>query len=132
MRKFFKKALVFGGVALAAHFGFKAYKRFSGVAKLAKSLPEFLNNIYGERPKLDVNQSLNMLNIKVGFTPEILEKHEDIETTVREYIDDFHPEMARGAINIEVVALMEDDEGEEPFEDEEMEEEAPIQEQEED
>jgi len=127
MKKFFKKALVFGGVALAAHFGFKAYKRFSGITKLAKSLPEFLNYIYGERPKLHVNQSLNMLNLKVEFSPEILEKHEDIETTVREYIDDFHPEMARGAITIEVIARSEEDEGEVPFEEEDEEEEAPVQ-----
>ena len=123
MKKIFKKALVLGGVAPAAHFGFKAYKRVSGIAKLAKSLPEFLNNIYGERPKLSVNQNLNILNIKVQFSPEILEKHEDIETTVREYIDDFHPEMARGAINIEVTALQGDEEGEEYFEEEDEEEE---------
>ncbi len=113
MSKFFKKVLVLGGVALAAHFGLKAYKRINGLAKLDKSLPEFLNNVYGEKPKLSINQTLNLLSIKLGFPQEILDKHTDIETTVREYIDDFYPEMAKGAINIEIYAKTED-EGEEP------------------
>ncbi len=118
MKRFMKKALVLGGVALAAHFGLKAYKRINGLTKLAKSLPEFLNNVYGDKPKLSINQALNMLNIKLGFTQEILDKHTDIETTVREYIDDFYPEMAKGAINIEINVKTED-EGEEPAEEEE-------------
>ncbi|MCB5246825.1 MAG: hypothetical protein LHW57_02200 [Candidatus Cloacimonetes bacterium] len=113
MNKFFKKVLVMGGVALAAHFGLKAYKRINGLTKLDKSLPEFLNNVYGAKPKLGINQTLNLLSIKLGFPQEILDKHTDIETTVREYIDDFYPEMAKGAINIEIYAKTED-EGEEP------------------
>lgn len=113
MNKFFKKVLVLGGVALAAHFGLKAYKRINGLTKLDKSLPEFLNNVYGAKPKLGINQTLNLLSIKLGFPQEILDKHTDIETTVREYIDDFYPEMAKGAINIEIYAKTED-EGEEP------------------
>ncbi|MDD4224612.1 MAG: hypothetical protein PHD87_08525 [Candidatus Cloacimonetes bacterium] len=113
MNKFFKKVLVMGGVALAAHFGLKAYKRINGLTKLDKSLPEFLNNVYGAKPKLSINQTLNLLSIKLGFPQEILDKHTDIETTVREYIDDFYPEMAKGAINIEIYAKTED-EGEEP------------------
>lgn len=123
MNKLLKKALVLGGVALAAHFGLKAYKRINGTVKLSKSLPEFLNNVYGEKPKMSINQNLNMLSIKLGFEQEVLDKHTDIEATVREYIDDFYPEMAKNAINIEIYAKTdeEDEEGEEPAEEEEPE-----------
>lgn len=121
MNKFFKKVLVLGGVALAAHFGLKAYKRISGIAKLDKSLPEFLNNVYGAKPKISINQTLNLLSIKLGFPQEILDKHTDIETTVREYIDDFYPEMAKGAITIDIYAKTAEDEGEEVAEEEEPE-----------
>ncbi len=120
MNRFFKKVLVLGGVALAAHFGLKAYKRVNGLAKLDKSLPEFLNNVYGAKPKININQTLNMLTIKLGFPQEILDKHTDIETTVREYIDDFYPEMAKGAINIDITATT-GDEGEDLAEEEEPE-----------
>jgi len=104
MNKFFKNVIVMGGVALAAHFGLKAYKRINGITKLAKSLPEFLNNVYGEKPKCTFNSTMNMMSIKLGFSQEILDKHTDIETTVREYIDDFYPELAKCTIDIDVYA----------------------------
>ncbi|NLA44540.1 MAG: hypothetical protein GX869_02685, partial [Candidatus Cloacimonetes bacterium] len=50
MKKFFKNTLIVAGVALAAHFGVKAYKRINGVIKLSKSLGDFLNNVYGVKP----------------------------------------------------------------------------------
>ncbi len=78
MKKFFKKILILGGTLAAAHFGFKAYKKISGTAKLSKSLPEFLNNVYGEMPQVNVNHTLNSTRIKVFFSQEILDKHTDI------------------------------------------------------
>ena len=113
MRKFFKTILFLGGTALAAHFGFKAFKRINGAVKLAKSLPEFLSNVYGEFPQVDVNRTLNSFSIKIGFTSEILEKHDDIENTVREYIDDFYPEVTKCLIDVEIYEKGEE-EGEEP------------------
>ena len=80
----------------------KAYKRLSGVAKLAKSLPEFLNNVYGERPKLDINRSFNTIAIKIGYSQEIIDKHNDIETTVREYVDDFYPDLSKCSVDVSI------------------------------
>lgn len=115
MNKFFKNVIVLGGIALATHFGLKTYKRINGIAKLSKSLPEFLNNVYGEKPKCSFTSSMNMLSIKLGFPQEILDKHTDIETTVQEYIDDFYPELAKCTIDIDVYAKT-TDEGEDVVE----------------
>jgi hypothetical protein len=100
--KFFKTLFVVGGTALAGYFGFKLYKIVSNITKLHKSLPEFLNNVYGEKPALHINHNLKAATIKVGFSQEILDKHNDIESTVREYIDDFYPELAKSTIVIEL------------------------------
>ncbi len=121
MKKFFKSLLWIGGAAVAAHFGIKAYKRVSGTAKLSQSLPEFLSNVYGELPLLNVNASLGQLNISARFSEEIIEKHDDIENTIREYVADFYPELAKFAINVDILAL--DDENEEPEMDEDEDEE---------
>jgi hypothetical protein len=94
--------LLLGGTAVAAHFGLKAYRRVNGIVKLSKSLPEFLSNVYGESPQINVNQGLGHITIKVGFSQEILDKHDDIENTIREYIDDFYPEVARCSVEIDV------------------------------
>ena len=122
MKKFFKAILFLGGTALAAHFGLKAYKRINGTVKLSKSLPEFLNNVYGEMPEMHINRTLNSLNIKIGFNQEILDKHSDIDNTVQEYIDDFYPELVKNSIEISV--HLKGEEPEEVNEDSETPEEA--------
>jgi hypothetical protein len=94
MKKFFKNTLIVAGVALAAHFGVKAYKRINGVVKLSKSLGDFLNNVYGTKPKVSINSGINTINstnIKVQFPQEILDKYTDIETTIREILMIFIP-----------------------------------------
>lgn len=117
MKKFFKGLLIVGGVALAAQFGLKTYKRINGTVKLSKSLPEFLNNVYGEMPEMNINRTMNSLKIKIGFSQDILDKHSDIENTVQEYIDDFYPELAKNSVDINIHLI-----GEEPMEEEESEE----------
>ena len=108
MKKFFKAILVIGGTALAAHFGLKAYKKINGTVKLSKSLPQFLNNVYGEMPKVNISQSLNTTSIKLFFSQEILDKHNDIENTVKEYIDDYYPELAKNVVDVSVQAKSEE------------------------
>lgn len=109
MNKFFKTVFVLGGTALAGYFGLKAYKKINGIVKLSKSLPEFLNNVYGEKPKVNMNQTMNSLSIKVGFCQETLDKHTGIEATVREYVNDFYPELGKCALNIEIGCREEED-----------------------
>lgn len=121
MKKFFKTVLYIGGAATAAHFGIKAYKRMSGTAKLSQTLPEFLSNVYGELPLLNLHASLGQLNITARFSEEIIEKHNDIENTIREYVADFYPELAKFAINVDILAM--DESNNEPEAEEEGDEE---------
>lgn len=102
MKKFFKTILFLGGAAAAAHFGIKHYKRYSALAKLSNSLPEFLSNVYGEQPILDIDSSLGQLSISVSFSVAIIDKHDDIEATIRDYIQDFYPEVSKYAVNIDI------------------------------
>ena len=118
MKKIFKTILIGGATILAAHFGLKAYKRISGIAKLAKSLPEFMNNVYGEAPILKINRSFNTIFIRAGFTQDTLDKHSDIESTIREYVDDFYPDLSKCSVDIDIYVPGE----EEDFEAEEEEE----------
>jgi len=110
--KFFKTLFVIGGTVAAGYFGLKLYKKISAITKLHKSLPEFLNNVYGEKPTLHINHNLKTMTVKVGFSQEIIDKHTDIQSTVKEYIDDFYPELTKGDLNIEVYDKgMEQEEG---------------------
>ncbi len=116
MKKFFKTIFLLGGTAVAAHFGLKAYRRINGIVKLSKSLPEFLSNVYGETPKLSMNQAMNHLTIQLSFSQEIIDKHDDIENTIREYIDDFYPEVAKCSVDIKIGIKGEEEPEEDPVE----------------
>ncbi len=124
MKKIFKGILIAGATILAAHFGLKTYRRLSGIAKLAKSLPEFLNNVYGEAPKLKINRSFNTVTIRAGFSQETLDKHSDIESTIREYVDDFYPDLSKCSVDVDIYVPGEEEEEQESFEAETEEQEA--------
>ncbi len=113
MKKFFKSLLILGGTAAAGYLGFKAYKKVSSIVRLSKALPEFLKNVYGEIPKIHINMALNKVIIKTGFTQEIIDKHEDIESTVREYVEDFFPSLGNKKLSIHVYVKGEEDEEDE-------------------
>ena len=95
MSKFFKKTFGLAIMAGLGYLGLKVYKIIKGSMKLSKNLPEFLTNVYGEKPSISINKNFRALRLKVGFSTEILEQNNDIEAIILEYIEDFYPELAK-------------------------------------
>lgn len=102
MAKLYKKILWIGGISAVGFAGFKMYQRVSAIAKLSKSLPEFLNNVYGEKPKVNINMNLVSVTISVGFNQDIVDDNQDIQYTVIEYIEDFYPALSKIKLNVDV------------------------------
>ncbi|MBI9031244.1 hypothetical protein JEZ13_04470 [bacterium] len=105
MSKFFRKVLWLGALTGIGYAGFKMYQKISAISKLSKSLPEFLNNVYGEKPKININMDLKSLKISVGFKQDVLDNNEDIQTTVTEYIEDFYPVLSKCKLTIDIFAV---------------------------
>ena len=106
MKKIVKTILWVGGSGLVAYQAFRATKAIMGVRKLDKTLPEFLENIYGERPKVDINLMMNVstvMVIKLSFSADLLAKSPDIEDEVRDYIRDFYPGLAKYKTRIKLM-----------------------------
>ncbi len=116
MKKVMKTLFVMGGTALAGYLGVKLYKKINSFAKLHKSLPEFLKNVYGEKPAIHITHNLKTMTVKVGFPQELIDKHTDIESTVREYIEDFYPELNKGTLVIDIYAKVGEEESINPEE----------------
>ncbi len=102
MKKFFKSLLFLLGASAAGYFGYKGYKKVSTVIKLSKTLPDYLNNIMGEKPKININLTFKTLTIVIGVTQVILDGNSDLEATVREYIEDFYPELTKYEIVVKI------------------------------
>jgi hypothetical protein len=105
MAKVVKKLFWLGTISAIGYFGFKFYKRVTAVSKLSKSLPEFLNNVYGEKPKVNINMVFNAITVRTGFTQEILDENEDIQSTITEYIEDFYPSLSSLNLNVDVFTV---------------------------
>ncbi|MCK4653195.1 MAG: hypothetical protein KAU01_01995 [Candidatus Cloacimonetes bacterium] len=91
MKKPFKKFLNLAFLATIGYFGYKIYGKIKGVIELDKTLPQYLENIVGEKPKISINTTLNKITLNIAFSKEILDKNKDLEDTIRDYIGDFYP-----------------------------------------
>jgi len=111
MKRIYKSFLWIGGSALVAYQAYRVTRAILGARKLDKALPEFLENIYGERPKVELNIAMNVgtvMTITIKFSPALLAKSPDIEDEVRDYIRDFYPGMAKFKTRIKLMPIEED------------------------
>ena len=122
MKKFFKNVFWLGVYSAAAYYGYKFYQRIKSVSNLHNTLPQYLENIIGESPKQKINLQLKSLVYDLWFTKETLEKNDNIEEMIKEYIDDFYPAFKGMDIQISINEKSDDNETEEEAEiDEEIE-----------
>ena len=95
MKGFWKKLLTVTALAGVSYVGFQGYKRVNSIVKLSKSLPDYLENIIEESPKVSITMKLNSMKISIGLSQEAYDKNYDLETHIKEYIEDFYPALAK-------------------------------------
>ncbi len=106
MGSFFNKVLKYSLVAVGTYGVIKLYSIGKSIARISKTLPEFVKNLYGESPKFSLEyNNIIYLKVKLGFPKSILEDNTDIEETVLEYIQDFYPALSKCKINVEIYEL---------------------------
>ncbi|HPM01985.1 MAG TPA: hypothetical protein PK816_07490 [Candidatus Cloacimonadota bacterium] len=115
MKGFWKKLLTVTALAGVSYVGFQGYKRVNSIVKLSKSLPDYLENIIEESPKVSITMKLNSMKISIGLSQEAYDKNYDLETHIKEYIEDFYPALAKlqAEINTYIKDNDDDDEVEE-------------------
>lgn len=94
MKKAFKTVVFLGGSVFAAYLGVKLYRIVKEMEKLEKALPEYLNGICGETPKVKciVQMTTQMsATVVITLTAETLAKHLDLQEMVQDYIRENHP-----------------------------------------
>ena len=101
MNKALKNLLFLGGTAFAGYYAYKQYQSFSNTVKMDKALHDYLQNIYGEEPQLSTVKSLSRIVIKAGFSAEVIAKYPDIETGIRDYVQEYYPMLSKN-LGVEV------------------------------
>ncbi len=102
MKKGFKKFFWMTFISSLAYFGNKAYKRIIGIKNISKTLPQYLENVIGEKPEFDLISTLKTIKLSIGLSKKTYDKLVDMESTVREYIRDFYPVFPDDKVEIDI------------------------------
>ena len=102
MKSSFGKLLKITFIGTIGYIGFKIYKKIRASIELDKTLPQYLENVIGEKPEVNITFTLNEYTVGVCFSKEVLEKNKDLETTVLDYISDFYPMLNIDKIKIKL------------------------------
>jgi hypothetical protein len=101
MKGFWKSLFTIGAVAGVGYLGFKGYRRVSDVMKMSKTLPDYLNDLLEERPKVDINMRLTSLSVAIGLTAETYEKvNVELDEQIDRYINDYYPNLAKLRLSV--------------------------------
>ncbi|MCF7858553.1 MAG: hypothetical protein K9N07_04415 [Candidatus Cloacimonetes bacterium] len=91
MKKFLKFIFTLASIAGIGYISLKLYQLIKGLIELDKTLPQYLGNIIGDVPKISISSNLNNISITVIYSKEVIEKNENLENIVRDYVTDFYP-----------------------------------------
>ena len=110
MKKFWKNLFTIGAIAGGAYVGFKGYQRVSSVSKISKTLPDYLEDLVDEKPKINVSMGFNSLSIAIGLSAFTFENIDfDLEEQINRYVIDYYPCLAKLKINISQYIKSSDD-----------------------
>jgi len=101
MKSFWKSLLTVGALAGVGYLGFKGYQRINEVMKISKSLPDYLFDLIGEKPKIDLNMKLKSISLAIGLSSEVYENLKiNLDEQIKCYINDYYPNLAKLQVNI--------------------------------
>ena len=73
---------------------FRLWRMVRVANKVENELPEYVELTYGEKPRVDISITANVLiqiKIKVTFRPEFRKEHPELEEAIFQYLKDTYP-----------------------------------------
>ncbi|MBN2460197.1 MAG: hypothetical protein JXB60_01210 [Candidatus Cloacimonetes bacterium] len=105
MKTSWKNLVYISLVIILLILGLRVYRIIKSLLRLHKVLPQFLENLYGSKIETDLTLTLHYTIIRLGITPELEQRKEDIRKSTREYINEFYPELKAERVRVEIVTL---------------------------
>lgn len=108
-----KVLLILFFIGLIGFFSYKHLKRIFEFLKLVKTLPEYLRDIIGVKPKIDfsLNYPLQM-SLKIGLAKSIKERETNLHEVIESYINDFYPDLTGIKLDIKIYEIPDENEEE--------------------
>ena len=89
--KFFKKLITLAIFSAIGYLGYKIFGIIKATIDLDKVLPQYLENVYGEKPSVSIQLTLNKVTLTAGFSKTLFKKKEELEKAIGDYVTDFYP-----------------------------------------
>ncbi|MBN1948789.1 MAG: hypothetical protein JW784_03525 [Candidatus Cloacimonetes bacterium] len=96
------KIMLIAGLGGLGLLGLIYYSKIKALINLQKTLPQYLENIYGDLPEINLTITMTELQISLGFSDEVLIKNQDIEGRVREYLGDYYNQFKPERLKISI------------------------------
>lgn len=102
MKTFPGRMLLIAGLGGLSLLGLVYYRKIKALINLQKTLPPYLENIYGDLPEINLTITMRELQISLGFNDEVLIKNQDIEDRVREYLSDYYAQFKPARLKVSI------------------------------
>ena len=98
------KKIFWFGVFLGLFFWiFKFVKKIIALKNISQTLPQYLENLIGEKPTIKITLSFNKAYFKIYISQKTINGNPELENTIKEYISDFYPEFPPEKISLEIL-----------------------------
>ncbi|OPX30223.1 MAG: hypothetical protein B1H06_00100 [Candidatus Cloacimonas sp. 4484_143] len=103
MMKFFKKLITLAIFSAIGYLGYKIFKIVKATLDLDKVLPQYLDNVYGEKPSVSIQLTFNKVTLTAGFSKTLFKKKEELEKAISDYVTDFYPAISPKFLEVAVI-----------------------------
>ncbi len=100
-----KKLIWFGALTSLGFSLLNLFRQMSQYSSLARSLPEYLKDITGFRPKFDSQFRANHLKIEIGYPESVMSQEENLEQVIKNYISDYYNLLAKYRVNVKIYPI---------------------------
>ncbi|MBN1327549.1 MAG: hypothetical protein JW996_06335 [Candidatus Cloacimonetes bacterium] len=102
MKNIFKKLFYPIIIFIMGYVSLRIYRKISRLIRLSNSLPQYLHNLSGVKPKIDLTFGLNISIFKIAFEDEVSLTVEETENLCKSYIREFYPQVNAEKIIFEI------------------------------
>lgn len=103
MVKFFKKLFTLAIFSALGYLGYKIFRIIKATIDLDKVLPQYLENVYGEKPSISIQITLNKIVLTAGFGESLFNKKVELEKAIQDYVKDFYPTICANRLEVNVI-----------------------------
>ena len=103
MVRFLKKAITLAILSAIGYIGYKIFKIIKATIDLDKALPQYLENVYGEKPTISIQLTFNKITLTAGFSNKLLDKKEELEKAIWDYVKDFYPAICQKCLMVNII-----------------------------